>query len=432
MAISINWPTGVIFVPRADMTLIQSVPSEIRQLDLNSFRLTLKDLEDSDEGMPFPKTHNHNTEVLLSGIVYARIISILPPYSIEFEDGQYAVNCVGANHNIADVKIVNQVSLIVNNAAGLISNGAIEYSSFQGEITVSLSSPYFGTTFPTGTLQAPVNNFTDAILIGDFRGLSEYFILGNATLDNGQNFIEHQFRGQSVNLSTITVADDAQVTNCEFYNCTLTGILDGGSLVRDAIIEDLNYVNGLILRCMLNPGTIVLGGGGVAHFIDCYSGVPGVGTPVIDCGGSGQALTLRSYNGGIKLINKTGVDFVSIDLNSGQVILDNTVTNGTVVVRGIGKLIDTLGNPIPTGTWNGVTIINETVGVQQIVDQVSGSLTVEQANQLKRVYQSLMLDPTKPVRTQRLSSTLSKVTFDDVVIDITGPEDSDVLATRQP
>jgi hypothetical protein len=57
-------------------------------------------------------------------------------------------------------------------------------------------------------------------------------------------------------------------------------------------------------------------------------------------GGSGQALALRNYNGGIKLTNKTGPEAVSIDLNSGQIILENTVTNGEIVCRGIGKLTD--------------------------------------------------------------------------------------------
>ena len=31
---------------------------------------------------------------------------------------------------------------------------------------------------------------------------------------------------------------------------------------------------------------------------------------------------------------------MSIDLNSGQVVLDSTVTNGTIVIRGVGKLTD--------------------------------------------------------------------------------------------
>jgi hypothetical protein len=90
----------------------------------------------------------------------------------------------------------------------------------------------------------------------------------------------------------------------------------------------------------LEEGTITLGGNAEAHFLDCWSGVAGTNTPIIDMGGSGQELSLRNYNGGIKVKNKSGSDSVSIDLNSGHIILDTDVTNGTIVIRGIGKLTD--------------------------------------------------------------------------------------------
>jgi len=120
MAISIDWGTSVITVPKADMTLVQTDPHEIRDLDINTFRLALKSLEDDPAGMGFPKTHTHNTEVTLGGLTFARVIEILSPYTVTFEDGQYQVNLVGANSNIADRRNLNQVSLVPNNSAGLI------------------------------------------------------------------------------------------------------------------------------------------------------------------------------------------------------------------------------------------------------------------------------------------------------------------------
>jgi hypothetical protein len=116
--ISINWLTKVIYVPQSYLT---NLGTGIYVLDVNQFRLDLKDIEDSDEGMPFPQTHNHNTEVELSGVTYARILEIINGYTIEFENGLYTVRCVGANHNIVDVKVVNSVSLLIENSAGAIS-----------------------------------------------------------------------------------------------------------------------------------------------------------------------------------------------------------------------------------------------------------------------------------------------------------------------
>lgn len=51
MAITVNWATRVIDIPKADTTLIQSTPTEIRDLDLNAFHLTLRDLEDNVDGI---------------------------------------------------------------------------------------------------------------------------------------------------------------------------------------------------------------------------------------------------------------------------------------------------------------------------------------------------------------------------------------------
>lgn len=120
MAISINWSTYVIAVPQADLTPLGGSQYE---LDVDWFRLQLKDIEDSEEGMVQPDTHRHNTEVVLSGVTYSRFVEILSPYTITFQDtgSPYTIKCVGANHNIADRKNVNNVSLIIGNSAGLIT-----------------------------------------------------------------------------------------------------------------------------------------------------------------------------------------------------------------------------------------------------------------------------------------------------------------------
>ena len=55
---------------------------------------------------------------------------------------------------------------------------------------------------------------------------------------------------------------------------------------------------------------------------------------------TGSSVAIRNYNGGIKLINKSGAESVSLDINSGQVKLDSTVTSGTIVIRGIAYLTD--------------------------------------------------------------------------------------------
>lgn len=123
MAILVDWPTKVITVPQADLT---ALGGDVYQLDVDALRLALKDLEDDEDGIAFPDTHVHNTEVTLSGVTYARFVEIINGYSVTFTPaGGWVVTCTGANHNIADVlNNTTGPTLIVSNAAGLVVVGS--------------------------------------------------------------------------------------------------------------------------------------------------------------------------------------------------------------------------------------------------------------------------------------------------------------------
>jgi hypothetical protein len=233
-----------------------------------------------------------------------------------------------------------QIVRTSSSSATLQELGAIQYASYNGGVTVDETSSYSGTDFPTGTPQEPVNNLTDAMSIATDRGFTTIYIIGDMTIDSGGDYSGMTFIGESMSKSTLTISAGANVTNCEFYEATVDGTLDGNAKLKNCRLLGLDYIYGVVEQCMIGPGTIVLGGTEEAHFLDCWSGVAGLGTPVIDCGGAGQDLALRNYNGGVKLINKTGADKISIDLNSGQVVLDSTVTGGEIVIRGIGHLTD--------------------------------------------------------------------------------------------
>ena len=367
MAISIDWGTRVITIPQADITFIGG---SLYEMNTDWFRLQLKNLEDSPEGMVNPDTHSHNSTVLLGGIEYARIIEIINGYTITFEDGQYAVNLVGSNNNIADVANINQVSIRPSNSAGLIQTREIQYASFNGGVTLDVVNGTAGTGYPTGTPRQPVSNLADGMFIARLQGFSVIYVTGDAVIDSGGDYNGMTFIGESKTKSLLNISDASNVLKCEFYEASVTGILDGDCVLKDCRLTELEYIWGFIESCVLED-TVTLGGTQPAHFLDCYSGIPGTATPTIDCGGNGPPLAVRNYNGGLKLTNKSGVAAVSIDLNAGQVILASTVTAGEIVVRGSGKLIDEAGDPIFTGTWNGATIINETINAPVLAKEGS-------------------------------------------------------------
>ena len=222
------------------------------------------------------------------------------------------------------------------------NSSAIQYSSFGGGVSIDVNSPYSGTLYPTGTIESPVNNMADADLIMAQRGFHMVFVTGNLTLATIDASEGHIFVGQSEGLTTITIEPAADVSNCEFQRATVTGTLDGGNTLRECLVTDINVLNGQIDDCGLS-GTLVLGGGVEAQILRCYSAVGGAGMPIIDCGGAGQALLVRNYSGGIQFQNKTGADAMSIDMLSGEIIIDADVTGGSFEIRGISKLTDNSG-----------------------------------------------------------------------------------------
>lgn len=341
MAITIDWGTRVIFIPRNDLTLIQLAPTEIRELNLNEFRMSLKDLEDSEDGIAFPDTHRHNTEVTIAGLVLARVIEIINGYTITFEDGQYAVNLVGANSNVADVVNVNQVSVRSQNSAGLISSMLIEYASYQDCVTVDVTSPWIGTLHPIGTNQRPVNNMLDAILIAKSRGFQTLRLLSsmNSTSDLSDYIVVGISRSVSLNMLSHTCQ-----RGCRFRNLTITGQMCGQICSFDECdLHNLSNVQGTISNGTL-AGIITLTGSNT-NVVDCSSGrTVDYGRTIIDMDTNPKNLQIRRFSGGLILRNFTFPDNrVVLDFAPGALEIDSSCTAGTIVVHGEATIIDNGG-----------------------------------------------------------------------------------------
>lgn len=220
---------------------------------------------------------------------------------------------------------------------------AIEYASFNNKITVDVINGVSGTGYsegiPIGSCRKPSNNIPDAVLIANSRGFCRLYIIGNITLGVGHNVDGFEIYGQSATKSTFVIEDAASVIGCVFFDATISGTLDGNAALERCVINDLNYIEGRIYLCTL-MGTIILSGITPTRIYNCYDGIPGEGMPIIDMGGSGRGLSLANYSGGIEIKNKTGSEEIAININNGEIVLHNTVTNGDIYVKGIGTLKD--------------------------------------------------------------------------------------------
>lgn len=368
----------VINVPRADLFLLQVSPSEIRQLNIDAFRIILNALMESEEGIPFPTNHEHTPPFTISGVTLARVLNILDPYVIEFEDGLYSVNIVGGNSNLSDKIIKNSVGVNTSNSAGLQDPFALQSGAFSNEVTIWQAGGITGTVFPVGTRGFPVNNLDNALTIAVLRGISTFRILGNLSLSSGDYSLGYRFIADNTVLTTTTIDTAADVTNCEFVNMTVQGVLDNNNTFKECVVLDVDLFQGNINSCGLS-GTVVLASGTISKLINCYSAVPGAGLteyPIIDMGGNVSTdLIVRNYNGNIGVINNSAESStMSFDMNSGMVILESTITAGQIHVHGVTELWDFSTGTTTIHDHTVVTEISEAIWDKQISEhQIAGS-----------------------------------------------------------
>ena len=233
-----------------------------------------------------------------------------------------------------------QVVMTASSSATLQEQEALQFASYNGGVTIDIGSSYSGTDYPIGTAQAPVNNLQDALDIAADRGFNVFFVLGDLTIDGGLNFSQMSFIGESIDKSEFTIDTDADVTQCEFYEATVQGTLDGQCKIKECNIIDVNYISGVVELCILS-GDVLLGGGTVAYFLDCWAGTHLGTPPTIDMGGSGQTLVMQNFNGYIRWRNLSGTsDQANASLNAGWVVLEDTVSAGWVNIIGTGVVED--------------------------------------------------------------------------------------------
>jgi hypothetical protein len=306
-------------------------------------------------------------------------MEILNGYTIEFDpDGSgtpYVVQVVGGNSNVGDV-IQPQpgVSVQVANSAGLQDAESLQAASFDGVVSLDVTSAFSGTTFPVGTRQNAVNNVADAILIAVDRGINHINVVSSMTFSTGDFSDGYVFQSDNPAVVTATLNPATDVQNCTFRNITVTGTLDGNNTIDRCTAYDINYVNGQMLQTALS-GSVTLGGAAQASIFDCWSNVAGGGASqvvTIDMGGVGQDLAVRNFTGGLKLINSTGATSASLDFTSGRIMLDTTIAAGNFTLRGDAIVTDN-----STGT---AVVVNNTIHEAIEASAFFGHVTVDETN----------------------------------------------------
>ena len=376
MAISIEWHTKIITVPKD--YLDATANPDVFNLDTDQLRLDLKALEDTETGIHYLDTHRHNTEVLLSGVIYARVIEIINGYTITFENGYYAVNFYGSNNNYADVTNVNFVSIRPNNSAGLIVDPAInENLDYAGVVWYDTNNGYSGSAWPVGTSSKPSNNNTDMLAIVTRLNAYKVNLLSNVTL----TFDIAHFDIQGITPGLVFNPNGYKTNYCKFVNIVLNGDFNH-SFIFAKEVGIMNAINiyGNIRNSLFN-GYLNISPNQNLNAIDCHSGIAGSDSPIIDMtAGEDTTLSLRKYSGGIQILNcDTAASIATLELFTGKIHLDTTCTAGYISARGgSGVLLDVVGGGDynDLGTFVDTTALNIGATSETTINEISSSLGI--------------------------------------------------------
>ena len=338
MAISITWATKIIYVPRSFLSLISG--SRYR-FDLDDFRLALKDLEDSEEGIASERTHNHVAPISVGAVTLARVVEILNGYTITFEDGSYSAEFDGANTNAADVVNVNQVSVRPNNSAGLTYSSIQEDLAYNGVVHLDVSGSAkakSGLGNYVGTRPIPSDNLIDALAIAENFNISTIALAGTLTLDQSTNGYAFDNGGNGkIDLNN----QFATVTR--FIDLKVWGTQNLLGLFYDCRITDLQGLLGTYNNCKFLDSTPMLVAQGQTNFFNCKDQTEGDTSVILDLSNGTDAnpiyIDIKDFTGKITFRNSTSANNrISIAMMAGHVILDSNNTAGFFCVGGITDL----------------------------------------------------------------------------------------------
>ncbi len=271
------------------------------------------------------------------------------------------------------------VDRTASSAATLQDQAALRYSSYQNAVWLDVEGSDSGTDYPLGTREYPVNNLANAISIANEEGFKAIQTLSSITIGNGVDIRDFEIIGSCKIYTEIIIESSAQTNHLKLQKCNVvSGTLDHGTHIYDCTVGDITNLDGHIYSSGLY-GKLVLNGDGNIILADCFTNDQD-NPVVIDMGGSGQDLSMPNYAGLITVKNLTSAtEEIGIGLNAGMVVLDSTITAGTIIISGVGLCMDnTTGtaNVNVDGLVNSIEVITAADIADAVWDENTASHTV--------------------------------------------------------
>ncbi len=217
-------------------------------------------------------------------------------------------------------------------------------TSYGGKVYIDYTDGQSGTTFPVGTASTPVLNFELGEQIAENLDIDNFVLHGEIILPHEENDFNlessssyaildfNNYRADGWKINGVSLRGRMEykdwASKSSYYNCRLS---NAGNLAAD--------MNQCIINQKISFHT------GIFNMNYCSAGEDGA---IINLHNRNTKLIIRNWAGSLTLISgshPSGV--VLIDSLSSRIILDETCSDGTYSLYGIGELTDnTTGNNV--------------------------------------------------------------------------------------
>jgi len=345
---------------------IITVLSPSTDISVQDLHDTLRDFEDSFLGMTYESiVSSGGKETLDAQGTKVGITTTLLNAKLAFEarPGPAFVQCIVSGGNLVSLDTndlpvepiqttaYTQVVRTSSSSATLVEQGVVQQSSFNDYVLVDAVNGSPGTDFPAGTVSQSVDNLDDALVIAAVRGFSTLKFHSDYNFINTDDISNFTIIGEGPPLTHFTFAAGCITDDLSMEGCSASGTITSLSQMHEVHFDGIIITDTPTTDLTLHGCVFEKNGAAIAltlsssfdaeiQVIDCVSGVPGTDTPILDFNGATCDVFVRNYAGGLEYRNITQGQDISIDMLSGHVILDSTVTSAVITVRGIAKLTD--------------------------------------------------------------------------------------------
>lgn len=235
-----------------------------------------------------------------------------------------------------------QVIRTSSSSATLQEATEIQDQSFtDARIFIDKANGTAGTAYPIGTTTAPVNNYTDAALINAARGFAGRYLLKGAEVLSADDISGNDFLGTSLPNDSLALGGST-VAGTHFERLVVSGIGAGVFTGRDCILSGVSGFNGFLFGGAIS-GSLTLAAG-EAHIVNAHAAAVAGSFVTIDVNGASTDIFMPGWEGDVHIVNHSNAGASTVINNrAGTITLEATCTSGSVLVNGIGRLVDNSG-----------------------------------------------------------------------------------------